>query len=199
MPGEAFTQSEPDKDKGPDVDTFNLKQWIKGSALVTRSVAVCGMPQLMGEIEALKDELERVQATEFDDDRPLAKSRAREIAEQIEAAREQMASSIITFKFRGLRPGEQEEIKAEHGPDDGDGITDLDYKFWARMCVKPTGVTWEDLKALHLGDEEQGIEGLGNYFVQTIARTANLAGSGGGVDIPFSSASSALIAGSSTN
>jgi len=205
MSGEAFTRTPDAEDKGPDVETFNLKKWAKGTGLVTRSVAVCGMPQLMGEIEALKDELERVQATEFDDDRPLAKSRAREIAEQIEAARQQMAASIVTFKFRGLRPGETEEIKAEHGPDDGEGITDLDYKFWARMCVKPVGVTWEDLKALHLGtpdldeDDEDHIEGLGAYFVQTIARTANLAGSGGGVDIPFSSASSALIASSSTN
>lgn len=200
MSGEALgVKPDETPDPGPDVETFNLRKWIKGSALVTRSVPVCGMPQLMGEIEALKDELQRVQAAEFDDDRPLAKSQARAIAQQIEDAREQMAASIITFQFRGLRPGELEDIKAEHGPDDGEGITDLDYKCWAAMCVKPAGITWQDLKALHIGDDEQGVEGLGAYFVQTIARTANLAGSGSGVDIPFSSASSALIANSSTN
>jgi hypothetical protein len=193
---DAFTKPDQPTD-GPDVNGFSLKSWIKGTALVTRSVPVCGMPQLMGHIEGLKDELERVQSAEFDDDRPMAKSQALALAEQLEAARAQMMASMVTFTFRGLRAGELEKIKAEHGPDDADGITDLDYKVWAATCVKPAGVTWQDLKALHVGDDEQGIEGLGAYFMQTIARTANLAASGGGVDIPFSSASSSLIATSS--
>lgn len=200
MSGEALgVKDEADKGR-PDVETFNLKQWIKGAALVTRSVAVCGMPQLMGHIEALKDELERVQASEFDDDRPLAKSQAVALAKELESARAQMLSSMVTFKFRGLKSGELERIKAEHGDDDRpDGISDLDYKLWAATCIQPAGITWQDLKALHVGDEEQGIEGLGAYFVQTIARTANAAANGGGVDVPFSSASSSLMAASSKN
>ncbi|MDN5930110.1 MAG: hypothetical protein L0I24_03460, partial [Pseudonocardia sp.] len=104
-----------------------------------------------------------------------------------------------------LRPGELEAIKAEHGTDDGEGIADLDYKVWARQCIKISpatgdpvkGVDWETLRLMHRGDEEQGVEGLGAYFVQTICRTANAAASGGGVDVPFSSASSALTQGSS--
>lgn len=186
--------------------TFNLKSWIKGTGNVTRSVAVCGRPQLMGQIEAMKDELERTQASEFDDDRPLARTAAMELAENLEALRVEMLGSMVTFRFRGLRPGEMEAIKTEHGPDDKDGITDLDYKVWARQCVevvapngRADGIGWEDLKALHLGDEDNGIEGLGTYFVQTIARKANEAATGGGVDVPFSSASSSLIASSSTS
>lgn len=206
MSGDAFTKT-PDTtpEPGPDVETFSLKQWAKGTGLVTRSVTVCGMPQLMGAIEQLKDELERVQAAEFDDDRPMAKSRALSLAEELEAARADMLDSMVTFTFRGLRPGEVEQIKADHGPDDGDGITDLDYKVWAAMCTKVTpahgnpvkGIDWQDLKALHVGDPDEGIEGLGTYFVNTIVRTANAAASGGGVDVPFSSASSSLIATSS--
>lgn len=200
MSGEAFTRQS--SDDQPDVDTFNLRSWIKGTGNVTRSVAVCGMPQLMGRIEALKDELERTQAAEFDDDRPLAKTQAMRLAEALEEARAQMLASMVTFRFRGLRNGELEEIKTAHGPDEKDGITDLDYKVWARQCVEPKGVTWEDLRDLHVGndlpdDDPDRIEGLGTYFVQTIARTANAAASGGGVDVPFSAASSSLTAGSS--
>lgn len=203
--GEAFgINGADDTPEDLDAATFNLKNWIKGTGNVTRSVAVCGMPQLMGHIEALKDELERTQAAPFDDDRPLVKTAAMELAEKLEAARAEMLASMVTFRFRGLHQGELEKIKAEHGPDDGEGITDLDYKVWARQCVeviapngRAKGIGWEDLKAMHIGDEESGIEGLGSYFVQTIARKANEAATGGGVDVPFSSASSSLIASSS--
>ena len=59
------------------------------------------------------------------------------------------------------------------------------------------------LRLMHRGtpelepDDENFVEGLGVYFIQTVARTANAAASGGGVDVPFSSASSALTQGSS--
>jgi hypothetical protein len=197
MSGEAFTKPTDDEDKGPDVDTFNVKQWIKGSALVTRSVAVCGRPDLMGAIEALKDELERAQAAEFDDDRPLAKSTAMGLAEQIEAARAEMFASMVTFRFRGMRPGEYEKIRAEVGED----VPDADYQYhlYAAVCVQPEGLTWEDFKAMHVGDDEQGIEGLGAYFLHTIGRKATQAIEGTGVDVPFSSASSSLTATSSKN
>lgn len=197
MSGEALgVKPDQEQEQAPDVEGFVLKQWIKGTALVTRSVQVCGRPQLMGHIEQLKAELERAQAAEFDDDRPLAKTQAMRIAEQIEAARKEMLGSIVTFKFRGLRDGELEELKADHGPvqDDSATINDLDYKMFAVQCVEPKGITADDFKALHRGDDEQGIEGLGNYFVQTIARTAYRAAEGAGVDVPFSSASSALTA-----
>lgn len=208
--GKAFGVKPDENPEDLNVETFNLKNWIKGTGIVTRSVAVCGMPQLMGQIEALKDELERVQAVDFDDDRPLARTAAMELAETLEAARKQMLASMVTFRFRGLRPGETEAIKTEHGPD-GDGITDLDYKVWARQCVevvapngRAKGIGWEDLKAMHLGnglpeDDPDRVEGLGAYFMQTIARKANEAAAGGGVDIPFSSASSSLIANSPKN
>jgi hypothetical protein len=201
--GDAFTQPTDDAPPAPDVAGFDPRAWARGTAPVTRSVAVCGRPDLMGHIEALKDELERTQAAEFDDERPLAKSRAKALAETLEAARRDMLAAMVVFTFRGLRPGELEAIKAEHGVDDGEGITDLDYKVWARQCVKLSpaqgdpvkGVDWQTLKLMHRGDDE--VEGLGAYFVRTIAATANAAASGRGVDVPFSSASSALTTSSS--
>lgn len=204
--GEAFSKPADDAPATPDVATFDPRAWARGTAPVTRSVAVCGRPDLMGHIEALKDELERAQAAEFDDHRPLARSHAMDLAQALEACRRDMLASMATFTFRGLRPGELEAMKAEHG-DDGEpeGISDLDYKVWARQCIKISpaqgepakGVDWETLRLMHRGDEAEGVEGLGVYFMRTIAATANAAASGGGVDVPFSSASSALTQGSS--
>ena len=210
QPGAAFSKPTDDT-PAPDVKGFDPRAWARGTAPVTRSVAVCGRPDLMGHIEALKDELERTQAAEFDDHRPLARSHAMDLAQALEACRRDMLASMATFTFRGLRPGELEAIKAEHGPVDGDGITDLDYKVWARQCIKISpaqgepakGVDWETLRLMHRGtpdlepDDPGFVQGLGVYFVRTIGATANAAASGLGVDVPFSSASSALTQGSS--
>ena len=203
--GAAFSKPTDDAPATPDVTTFDPRAWARGTAPVTRSVAVCGRPDLMGHIEALKDELERAQAAEFDDQRPLAKSHAVELAQALEAARADMLAAMVVFTFRGLRPGEIEALNAEHGPGDPDAITDFDYRVLARQCVKVSpahgepvsGVDWETLKFMHLGDPETEASGLGLYFMRTIAKTANAAASGGGVDVPFSSASSALTQGSS--
>ena len=209
--GAAFSKPTDDT-PAPDVKGFDPRAWARGTAPVTRSVAVCGHPDLMGHIEALKDELERAQAAEFDDHRPLARSHAMDLAQALEACRRDMLASMATFTFRGLRPGELEAMKAEHGADEEpEGISDLDYKVWARQCIRITpaqgepvkGTDWETLRLMHRGtpeldpDDENFVEGLGVYFIQTVARTANAAASGGGVDVPFSSASSALTQGSS--
>lgn len=190
MSGESFTPSTPDTTP----EAFDVRKWRRGAALVTRSVEVYGRPDLLGVIEALDAEIVRAQAAEFDDDRPLAKSHARDLAEQREAVAREMAESVQVFRFRGLRPGELEAINAEN-PSDDDTISDRDYKVWAAQCVEPKGLTWEDFKALHRGDDES--EGLGAYFLQTIARTANLASQAGGIDVPFSPASSLLTGNSS--
>ena len=135
-----------------------------------------------------------------------------DLAQALEACRRDMLASMATFTFRGLRPGELEAMKAEHGADEEpEGISDLDYKVWARQCIRITpaqgepvkGTDWATLRLMHRGtpeldpDDENFVEGLGVYFIQTVARTANAAASGGGVDVPFSSASSALTQGSS--
>lgn len=193
-PGNAFTKPQDQ----PNVDGFDVHDWIRGAALVTRSVPVCGKPHLLGKIEALKDEIERLQAAEFDDDRPLAKSPALAVAQQLEAARAEMLASMLTFTFRGTRPGEVERIKAAAGEvDESQETGEIDYRLLEALCISPRGLTWQDFRTLHVGDEETGVEGLGNYFMNTIMRCANAAIEGRGVDVPFSPASSALIARSS--
>lgn len=186
--GDAFTKDTPST---PDVETFNLRAWIKGTSPVTRSVTVYGRPDLMGEIEALDERVVELQSTEFDDTRLGYVSEAQQVAQQAEALRKEMHASALRFRFRGLKNGEYEAIKKDAGLDgeQPDGIGELDYRVWARQCVEPKGIEWEDLRDLH--------DTFDNYFMRTIAVTANTAQSGGGVDVPFSSASSSLIATSS--
>jgi hypothetical protein len=186
--GDAFTAPET-----PDVDGFDLRAWISKTAPVTRSCTVYGRPDLQGEIEALIDRLHEIQSSDMDDDRPLALDEAAEVSRSIEAKRAQMHASALRFRFRGLRNGELEEVKEEMGREDDDAktITELDYRILAHQCIEPVGLTWEDFAALHAN--------LGVYWVRTIYKTGNDAATGGGVDVPFSSASSALIANSSKN
>ena len=151
--GAAFSKPTDDAPATPDVTTFDPRAWARGTAPVTRSVAVCGRPDLMGHIEALKDELERAQAAEFDDHRPLARSHAMDLAQALEACRRDMLASMATFTFRGLRPGELEAMKAEHGADEEpEGISDLDYKVWARQCIK---IQLEERRDYTLTEREQ--------------------------------------------
>ncbi|MGG5257457.1 hypothetical protein [Phycicoccus avicenniae] len=188
--GSAFT-STPDKPETADVTGFDLRAWIRGATPVTRSVTVYGRPDLMGQIEALKEQLVAVQSAPFDDDRPLVKTEAMRIAEEIERLRDEMKDSALRFRFRGMKNGELEDIKKEMGREDDapDGIGELDYRCMERQCVEPAGLSWEDFRELHTN--------LGNYFNQTIIRTCNAAARGGEVDVPFSSASSALTGTSS--
>lgn len=205
-PGTAFQKAEDaaadtSQDHSGSVDLapekFDPKKWVRRTAMVTRSVPVCGRPDLMGRIEELKADLERAQSVDFDGDRPMARTLAKRIAVELEQARADMFAAIQVFRFRGLRSGELEEIKAAHGPDKNpDGVSDLDYKILAAQCVSPQGLDWEDFKVMHVGDG-QDAEGLGSYFVRTVMATANAAVSGGGVDVPFSSAASALTQDSS--
>ena len=198
-------QVDTDNNPRPDVAGFDLDAFIRGTALITRTVEVCGKPQLMGVIEDLKAQLERPDISDVDDDRPMAPSPALAIARELEATREEMLASVARWKFRALRNGEIEKIRAETSDDttvigrygEGTELTEFDYRCWAAQVVaingSPVTATWEQLHALHTG-VEGGTPGLGAYFMQTIARTANLANSGVGVDAPFSLKSSALIA-----
>lgn len=195
MSGESFTKTPvPDQPGSVDPDTFNFRRWLTGTAVVTRSVAVCGRPDLMGRLEELKSDLERAQSASLDDDRLSGDGSTARLAAEFEALRAEMESSYVTFTFRGLRNGELEKVKAEWEKA-GDGRPKWDeeapggdivgsYALIAATCTKPAGVTWEDVRDLH--------EHIGAYFAQTISRTAVKAWEAGGVDVPFSLAASTL-------
>ncbi len=179
-----------------DIKTFDLRAWMSGTALTTRSVDVCGKPYLMGHIQELTTRLERP-VSPIIDERAGAMSPSQqaeqEIAEQIEAAREEMLGSIVTWKFTGLTPARIAELK-EKAPDVPGKVTEIDYRIWAAQVVSVNGqsidLDWTDLRDLHLGTDTSS--GLGEYFLQTIAATANAAHAGVGVTVPFSQRSSSL-------
>lgn len=189
--GDSFTA--PPVTDTPDPTGFDMRAWIAGAAPVTRSCTVYGRPDLMGEIEALKDELAEAQSADASDERLSSPTPGLDIAQRIEDLREQMHASAVRFRFRGLRNGELETIREEMGrPDDAPGgVGELDYRIMAAQCVAPAGLRWEDFRDLHTN--------LGAYFSRTILKTSVEAVQGGGVDVPFSSASSSLIARSTTS
>lgn len=178
-----------------DHKDFDPKAWVRGTATVTRSVTVFGRADLMGELEALKAQLEREQqSTSFDgDERTLMLSRVTQLSREFEAKRQEMYDSAIEFKLRGLRDGELEELREEMGRDDPNpnGVSELDYRVLARQCVFPAGFDWTDFQQMH--------QNMGKYFLQTLVRTSNAASEGGVVDVPFSSVASARTASSSTS
>jgi hypothetical protein len=197
-----------------DPRKFALTDWIAGAARVTRSVEVCGRPDLMGVVEELKAELERpAGAATAGDERPHAPRTANaddahreDIARRLEAAREEMLESIVVWKFGspsirqdGRTVTGDDAVKAiqdivgkDNIPTDG-SISEFDYRIWAAQVISVAGtkvtVEWDQLAELHAK--------LGPYFVQTIGRTANAAIRAEGVDVPFSLRSSAIIAKSS--
>ena len=188
-PGKAFTKPAETPVDTHDVATFDVRAWIRGTAPVTRSCTVYGRADLMGEIEALKDELAEIQSADFDDQRLSEATPGLDVARRIEDLRAQMTASAVRFRFRGLRNGELEEVKAQTtATATADGSGEVDYRVMARQCVEPAGLGWEDFRDLHIS--------LGAYFGRTLMKTAIEAVTGGGVDVPFSSASSALIANS---
>lgn len=183
---------------GLDADTFDLKSWMAGTKLTTRSIEVCGKPHLMGEIQELAAQLDRPETRVVDERAAgMASDQANEqaIAERIEELREEMLASIVVWKFRGLSPDEMATVR-ESAPANTTGkAEEIDYRTWAAQLVsidgRPVELDWTDMRNLHRGVTGE-YAGLGDYFVQTIAATANAAHAGAGVTVPFSQRSSSL-------
>lgn len=79
----------------------DVKTIIAGASLPTRSVPLCLHGGLTAEHERLEQQLAEAQEAATDD-RLVGKSQARQIAEQIQALRQEMLDSTVTFELRGL-------------------------------------------------------------------------------------------------
>lgn len=167
----------------PSADSpFNINDWVAGVRLPEKSVVVYQRPDLVGEYEALSVALKDAQvaaAVEAADDRlgGSAGDRVAEIAERMEAARQAMSASAVTFRFRSPSPDEVELVKKEAGKH-ADSL-EVTFRLLARQCVEPKGLTWETFKAMYAGFGD-------GYFANTILRCANEAREAGAVDVPFS-------------
>ena len=114
-------------------------------------------------------------------------------AQEIQALRDRMAASELTFHFEGLTHKQQDRIRQEmNGRDNRD---ELNLRAIAAMCTKVTGpdgrefperMRWEDFRDLR--------ESLGNaVFDATIDDAANRASGSEGWSVPFSSAASLIL------
>ena len=155
------------------MSTFDIDTWLAGAHQVVKFVEVIGKPHLQAEIDALDAQLRRTSDA----------ATALGIAEEIEALRVEMEASRVGFRVSSLDPERVEAILAEH-PEDAvtAGIAIL-----AEQIVEPAGWSVEQVKALcqRLGE---------GYFAQTLLAASTAAQQGLGVEVPFSSAASAILA-----
>lgn len=100
----------------------SIKELLKKASLPERAVSIVMDRALVAEFQRAEDDLEDARQRRAGD-RRLA-SEAKSIAERIEALREQMKDSTITFTLRGMRAVDWRAIKAKHPM--GDDPTPVD-------------------------------------------------------------------------
>jgi hypothetical protein len=136
---------------------------------------------LAAEIRALVDEL--ADLTEGSPRKRMgAPSPLKDLAKRIEAKREEMRASEVTFRFEAMTHAQREQIRKDMGGRDEPDEVNL--RAIAAMCVSPTGVTWETLRELR--------DKVGVNIFDLIDEAANRA-SGVNWSIPFSSAASHIL------
>jgi len=164
-------------------------------AEASRPAASCTVPLKQGHrtrIAELEAELEQI-ATDAPSKRMGAESPLKVKAREIEALREEMRASSLTFEFSAMSSAERDSIReAMGGRDEPD---EINLRAIAAMCRKvstadgapfPDGMGWADFRDLR--------EALGvRIFEDTIDAAATEA-SGGDWSIPFSSNASLILA-----
>ena len=162
----------------------DLRSLLAEASRPAASVTVPLKQGLRERIEALEAELANL-ATTAPSKRMGQKSPLTAKAEQIEALRQEMHESAVTFRFEALTSDDRDQIRKDmKGRDNPD---ELNLRAIAAMCKKVTGpdgqdfperMTWEDFKALR---DSLGVR----IFEETIDAAAERA-SGGQWSVPFS-------------
>ncbi len=175
---------------------MDFKDKLNNAKPHTRTVEICLRGDLVGEIERLDREL--VGASKAPSSGMEDGANLREIAERIEALREEMAAddNSHTFVLRALPGPKYRALKAEHPPrldddgrvDDRDRILGANIDTLAEPLVRASIVdpvlddaTWEQVN-------NQLTDGQFDQLVLTA-----LSVNGGGVSIPFSRAASLVM------
>ncbi len=185
---------------GIDIDTL-----LDQAKPLQQPVPICLRGDLVSEVERLNEELATVLQAEADARVSGAASldtgsQGRQIAEQIEALREQMKASTITFMLRALPKQRFRAMIDEHPPrkDDDGGVLALDdmgvnsstfFDVLIRECTAEPQLTepqWQKLFG-KLSDRQFQV-------LSTTAWAVNRSD----VDVPFSRAASKLLKGSGT-
>jgi hypothetical protein len=171
----------------------DVKTLIREAKLPEDTVPICLRADLQAEFERLERDLERAERTTADS---LAGNGARQVAEQIEALRQQMTDATVAFRLRAMPRPAWREFTAGHPPrKDGDDIDDRDqllgvnvdtfFEALVRASVVEPELDGEDWDLL-LGDK------LTDRQFDHLAQAA-WALNRRDVDVPFSLAASRIL------
>lgn len=106
--------------------TKNIKDLIKGAKLPETTVSICLQADLVAAFEEAERDLEAAQRENLGS--LAAGSRAREVAERIEAIRAEMEEATVDFRLRAMTRIAWRDFIAEHPPRkvQGGGIDERD-------------------------------------------------------------------------
>jgi hypothetical protein len=159
----------------------DLRSLLAEASRPAQSIKIPLNQGLAAEIRALEAELAAT-AEDAPRKRMGAASPLKELAQRIEALREQMRASEVTFRFEALTHAQREQIRKDMGGrDDPD---EINLRAIAAMCTAPAGVTYESL--LELRDK------VGAAIFDQIDAAATKA-SGAEWSVPFSFAASHIL------
>lgn len=116
MTSEPLTDSEPAAEGRP---SLSAKQKLAAAQLPERTVSICLRADLADDFEALETRLADVQAKARQDPRLNSGGEARQIAEEMEALREEMRDSSIDVKLRALPRKAWAALGKKHPPRSG--------------------------------------------------------------------------------
>ena len=163
----------------PDVP--DLKTLLSDRATrPTASITVPFDQAAADDVRRLEAELEQI-AVDAPSKRMGAASPLKAKAQEIEAARERMKASEVTFRFEALTHEQRDKIRQDMaGRDDPD---ELNLRALAAMCRQPADAKWEDFRDLR--------ETLGVRIFDSSDETAGWAS--GELSVPFSFAASHIL------
>ena len=160
----------------PDLRTMLREKATRPTASVTVPLDQAAAD----EIHRLEDELAEI-AVDAKPGRMGAKSPLKAKAQEIEAARERMKASEVTFRFDPLTFEQRDQIRQDMGGrDDPD---EVNLRALAAMCSEPKDATWEDFRDLR-----------GTLGVRLFDEIDSAAGRASGeMSVPFSHAASVIL------
>ena len=159
----------------------DLRSLLAEASRPSSSVTIPLNQRLRAEIDALEAELAQT-AADAPKKRMGAASPLKDIAQQIEAKRDQMRASEVTFRFEAMTQDQREQVRKDSGGrDDPD---EINLRCIAIMCREPAGVTYESLVELR--------EKVGARVFDEIDNAATRA-SGDDWSVPFSFAASHIL------
>ena len=126
-------------------DVPDLRSLLAEATPPTSSCTVPLKQGLRAEIERLEAELAEI-AADAPRKRMGAESPLKVKAREIEALREQMRASEVTFRFQAPTADQRDKVRREMGG--RDNPDELDLRATAAVCVEPAGVTFETLRDL---------------------------------------------------